>query len=158
GLLDLALDERDAAHYGVLRAGALDEGGVFLGDHDLLGGAQHVDRDVLELGAEVFADELAVGQRRDVFQHRLAAIAEAGGFDGRNLKDAADLVKDHGGERVTLDVLRDDQNRSPGGGGLLEEAEEILGARDLLFENEDQRIVENRFHPLGIGHEVGADV
>ena len=50
----------------LLLAGAVDDGGVLLGDRDLLGAAEHGERDVLELDAEVFRDHLAAGQDGDV--------------------------------------------------------------------------------------------
>ena len=44
---------------------------------DALGAAEVREDRVLELEAEFLGDDLAAGQRRDVLQHRLAAIAEA---------------------------------------------------------------------------------
>ena len=77
GLLDLRLDLGDPGLDVGLLAGAVDDRGVLLLDHHLLGAAEHVERHVLELDAEVFGDRLAAGQDGDVLQHRLAAIAEA---------------------------------------------------------------------------------
>jgi hypothetical protein len=68
-----------------------------------------VERDGLELDAEVFGDELAAGEDRDVFEHRLAAIAEAGSLHRADVDVAAELVDDEGGERFAFDVFRDDQ-------------------------------------------------
>ena len=42
----------------------------------------------LELDAEVLGDGLAAGQNRDVFEHRLPAIAVAGRLDRRDLHRA----------------------------------------------------------------------
>ena len=64
GLLDLRLDLRHARLDVGLLAGAVDDRGVFLVDHHLLGAAEHVQRDVLELDAEIFGDRLAAGQDR----------------------------------------------------------------------------------------------
>ena len=50
-------------------------------DADRLGLAELLERDVLQLEAEVLADELAAGQDGDVAEHGLAAVAEAGGLD-----------------------------------------------------------------------------
>ena len=58
-----------------------DDRGVVLVDLDLLATAQIVERDVLELDAQVFEDRLAAGEDGDVFEHGLAAIAVAGGLD-----------------------------------------------------------------------------
>ena len=80
---------------------------------DALGAAEHVERDVLELDAEVFGDRLAAGQDRDVLEHRLAAIAEARRLDGRDLEAAAQLVDDERGQRLALDLFGDDEQRRP---------------------------------------------
>ena len=44
---------------------------------DLLGVAEVLELDVLELDAEVLGDRLAAGEDRDVLEHGLAAVAEA---------------------------------------------------------------------------------
>jgi hypothetical protein len=51
--LDLRLDLRHASFDVGLLAGAVDDGGVVLVDHHLLGAAEHLQRDVLELDAEI---------------------------------------------------------------------------------------------------------
>src|SRR6478672_8177622 len=111
GLLDLRLDLRHARLDVGLLAGAVDDRGVLLVDHHLLGAAEHGERDVLELDAEIFRDRLAAGQDRDVLQHGLAAIAEARSLDGCHLQAAAQTVDDEGGERFALDVFRDNHKR-----------------------------------------------
>src|SRR5262249_58712216 len=77
GLLDLRLDLADPGLDVLLLAGALDDRGVLFVDHDLAGAAEHVDRDALELHAELVGDQLAAGEDRDVLQHGLAAGAAA---------------------------------------------------------------------------------
>ena len=47
----------------------------------------------------------------DVAQHRLAAIAEAGGLHRADVEHAAELVDDQGRQGFALDVLGDDQQR-----------------------------------------------
>src|SRR5207248_10163199 len=94
GLLDLRLDLIDPRLDVGLLAGAVDDRGVLLVDHHLLGAAEHVERDVLELDAEIFRDLLAAGQHREVLQHGRAAIAEARRLDGRDLQATAQTVDD----------------------------------------------------------------
>ena len=53
-------------------------------------------------------------------QQRLAALAEAGGLNGGDIEDAAQLVDDQCGERLAGDVLGDDEQR-PGLVGALAE-------------------------------------
>src|SRR5882672_4540989 len=111
GFLDLRLDLIDPRLDVGLLAGAADDGGVLLVDHHLLGAAEHGKRDVLHLDAEIFRDRLNAGQNRDVLQHRLAAVAEAGSLDGRDLQPAAQTVDDQGGESFAFDVFRDNHKR-----------------------------------------------
>jgi hypothetical protein len=106
GSVDAALDVGAGA-------GALDDGGVVLVDGDLLGAAEVGELDLLELDAEFFHDGLAAGEDGDVLEHGLAAIAEAGGLDGGDLEDAAELVDDEGGEGFAFDILGDDEQDAP---------------------------------------------
>ena len=101
---------------------------------------------------------LAAGERRDVFEHRLAAIAEARRLDGRRLQRAAQLVDDERRERFAFDVFRDDQKRTAHAGDLLEHRQQILHRADLLLVDQDDGILEHHFHALGIGDEVGREI
>src|SRR6266403_2067608 len=111
GFLDLRLDLRHARLDVGLLAGAVDDRGVLLVDHHLLGAAEHLQRDVLHLDAEIFRDRLTTGQNCDVLQHGLAAIAEAGSLDRRNLQPAAQTVDDESGESLAFDVFRNNYKR-----------------------------------------------
>ena len=113
---------------------------------------------VLELDAEVFGDELAAGQDRDVFQHRLAAIAEAGRLDRDAVDVAADLVDDQRRERFAIDIFGDQNDRAAGPGDLLHDRNQVGDRADLLLVEQDVRLFEHGFHALGIGDEVGGDV
>src|SRR4029077_4428365 len=57
-LLDLGPDLRDATLDVLFLTGAVDDRGFLLVDPDLFGLAEHVQRDILELDAEIFADYL----------------------------------------------------------------------------------------------------
>ena len=96
----------------VLGALALDDRGLVLGDDDLAGPTEQVEGGVLELEADLLGDDLAAGEDGHVLQHRLAAIAEAGGLDGDGGERAPDLVDDQRGQRLALDVLGDDHERA----------------------------------------------
>ena len=109
-----------------MRAGAVDDRRVLLLDHHPLGAAQHVQRDVLELDAEILADHLALGQDRDVLEHRLAAVAEARRLDRRDLEPAAQLVDHQRRQGLALDVLGHDQQRLAALDHGLEQGEEAL--------------------------------
>src|SRR5947209_8812889 len=108
-LFDLCPDLVGARDDVFFLTGTVDDRRIFLFDAHALGAAEHVERHVFELDAEVFRDHLTAGQRRDVLEHRLAAIAEARRLYRRHFEAAAQLVDDECRERLALDVLGDDQ-------------------------------------------------
>ena len=136
----------------------MDDRGVLLVDHHPLSAAEHIDGDFVELDAQVLADRLAAGQDGDVLQHRLAAIAEARRFHRRDLEATAQLVDDERGKRLALDVLGHDEQRLAGLHHRLEQRQQFLQARQLLFVDEDVGILHLRPHLVGIGDEVGGNV
>src|ERR1700761_8838717 len=158
GLLDLRLDLRHAGFDVGLLAGAVDDRGVLLVDHHLLGATEHLQRDVLELDAEVFRDRLTAGQNRDVLQHRLAAIAEARSLDGRDLQAAAQTVDDQRGQGLAFDVFRDDDERLAGLHHGLKQRQQFVQRGELLLVDQDVGVVELNAHLVGVGDEVGRDV
>ena len=139
-------------------AGTVDDRRRVLVDDDAAGMAELRELRVLELEAHLLGDHLAAGEDRDVLEHPLAAVAEAGRLDGDGLEGAAELVDDDRGERLALDVLRDDQQRLAGLDDLLEHRQEILDRPDLLVGDQDVRILEYRLHPLGVGDHVRREV
>ena len=116
------------------------------------------ERDVLELDAEVFGDQLAAGEDGDVFEHGLAAVAEARRLDGRDLEAAAQLVDDERGQRLAFDVLGDDEQRLAGLHHRFEHRQQRLQRRELLLVDQDVGIVELGDHLLGVGDEVGREI
>src|SRR6266700_757764 len=158
GLLDLRLDLRHPRLDVDLLAGAVDDGGVLLVDHHLLGATEHGERDVLELDAEVFRDRLAAGQDRDVLQHGLAAIAEARRLDGRDLEAAAQTVDDQRGQGLAFDVFGDDHERLAGLHHRFEQRQQFVQRGELLLVDQDVGVVHLDAHLVGVGDEVGRDV
>ncbi|OPZ92203.1 MAG: hypothetical protein BWY73_00898 [candidate division TA06 bacterium ADurb.Bin417] len=158
GLLDFLLDLVDAAGDVGGLAGALDNGGVLLVNHHPLGPSQHRQVNILQLEADILGDGLAAGQDGDVVEHRLAPVAEPGRFHRHREQGAADLVDHQGGQRLALDLLGHDQKGLADLGGLLQEGQDILDRADLLVVDENEGILEDRFHPFGVGDEVGGEV
>src|SRR5215467_8643756 len=157
-LLDLRPDLLDATLDARRLACALDDSAVVLVHHDLLGLAQVLELDVLELDAEVLRDGLAARQDRDVLEHGLAAITEAGGLHRRAVERAAELVHHEGGQGLALHVLGDDEEGLARARHLLEQREHILHDADLLLVDQDEGILEHALHPLGVRNEVGREV
>src|ERR1700689_1646415 len=144
--------------YASPRAFAFDNGGVVFVDGDLLGLAEIADLHVLELNAQVFRDGLAASDGCDILQHRLATIAEARSLDGRDLQRATQFVDDESSQRFAFNILSDDDQRLAALGNLLEQREKILHAGNLLFVDQDVRVLESNFHALRIGNEVRREI
>src|SRR5690606_28860259 len=81
GVFNLRLDLRNALLDFFTVAVAVDNDGIFLGNLDLASAAQHVKFNILELQAQLFRNYPAAGEDGDIFQHGLAAVAEAGRLD-----------------------------------------------------------------------------
>ena len=113
---------------------------------------------VSSLQADVLRDERAAGQDRDVFEHRLAAVAEARRLHGEDVDRAAQLVHHQGGERFAVDVVADDDDVLGHLQDLLEQRQDVLHRRDLLVRDEDVRVLDDRFHAVRVRHEVGRNV
>src|SRR5712672_3301425 len=158
GFLDLRLDLVDARLDVSLLAGAAYDGGVFLVDHHLLGATEHGERDVLHLDAEIFRDRLTAGQNCDVLQHGLAAIAEAGSLDRRDLQPAAQTVDDESGESLAFDVFRNNYKRLAALNNSFQQRKLFIQLRQLLFIDEDVGVFHFNAHLVGVGDEVGRDV
>ena len=111
-----------------------------------------------QLDAGLFHDGLAAGQDRDVFQHRLAAVAEARSLHRAGIQRAAQLVDHQRGQRFAFHFLGDHQQRLARARDLLEQRQQVLHVADLLLVDQDVGILEHAFHALGVGHEVRREV
>ena len=156
--LALRADLRDAAGDIGLLASAFDDRRRFFLDQDFLRIAEHLKSYRLQLDAEVFRDDLATGEDRDVFQYRLPAIAEARRLDGRDLQTATQLVDDECCERFALDIFGDDQQRLTCLYDGLEQREERLELPELLLEDQNVWAFQIDDHLLRVGDEVGRDI
>ena len=107
--IDLTLELLDATLDVLGLSAAFDDRAVVFIDGDLLRATKFCDGHVLELNAEFFHDGLATGEHRDVFEHRLATIAESWSLHSANLQHAAQLVHDKHCKRFAVDVFGDDQ-------------------------------------------------
>ena len=157
GVLDLEADLGHAGVNGLLVAGALDQGGLVLGDDDLAGLAQVLQGGVLELETDGLGDDRTAGEDGHVLQHRLAAVTEAGGLDGHGLEGAADAVDDEGGQGLGLDVLGDDGQRLAGLHDLLQQREQVLDVGDLGLDQQDVGVLQDGLLAVGVGDEVRGD-
>ena len=157
-VFDLGADLLHAGLDVVALASAVNDGGVFLVDHDALGGAKFGKGHAFKLGAGVVRSDLAAGQHGDILKHGLAAVAEAGGLNGHNLKGAAQLVDHEGGQSFAFHVFSNDHEGTVHLGNLFKHGQHVFHAGDFLLGAEDVRIVHFADHLFGVGHEIGGEV
>ena len=125
---------------------------------DALGPTEHLQRHVLELDAKILGNHRARGEDRDVLEHRLAAVAEAGRLDRCHLQAATQLVDDQGRERFAFDVLGDDEERLASLHDRFQDGEHRLQRGELLLVDEDVGVLELGQHLLGVGDEIGREI
>src|SRR6185312_2331193 len=98
------------------------------------------------------------GEDGDVLEHALAAVTEARRLDGDGGEGTAQLVDDDRRERLALDVLGHDQQRTTGLDDLLEHGQDVLDGTDLLVRDQDVGVVHHGFHALGVRDHVRGQV
>jgi hypothetical protein len=158
-LLDLSADlPRRARSMSLLVAAPADDGGVLAVDDDAVGAAELLQLNVLQLEAELLGNHLPAGQHRDVLQHRLAPVAEAGRLHGDTAQHAAQGIDDERGQRLALDVLGNEQHRPAALRRLLQQRDHVLEGADLAVAEQHVDVLVHRLHLLGVGDEVGRDV
>ena len=74
------------------------------------------------------------------------------------MEGALELVDDEGGQGFALDLLGHDDERLAHAGDVLEQGQEVLQVADLLLVEEDEGLLEDALHPVGVGDEVGRQV
>ncbi len=120
---------------------------ISVADGTLLGTAEHLERHIFKLDAEFLGDKLTRGQDGDALEHSLAAIAEAWRLDGGNFQAAAQLVDDERRQRLTLDILGNDDERLATLHHGLENRQQGLRRRQLLLMHENVWVFELCDHP-----------
>jgi hypothetical protein len=95
---------------------------------------------------------------RDVFQDRLATVAEARRLDGGNLDDAADGVDHQGGQRLAFHFLGHDQQRLASLGDGFQHRQQLADVGDLLVVDQDERVVQFNLLRLLVVDEVRRQV
>ena len=123
-----------------------------------MSGTQHIHGSVLQLQTQILGDHGCAGQDCDVAQHILAAVAEARCLNCNAGEGAAQLVDQNGGQSLTLNVLSDDEQLLAGLEYLLEQRQQLLNVCNGLLGEEDQRLIHNSFHLLGVGNHVRRQV
>ena len=131
---------------------------VLLVERHLLGRTQHREVGVLDLHALVGRDHRRAGQYGDVFEHLLATVAEARSLAGGDLQRAAQLIDHECRQRLAVDILGDDQQRTAALGYRFQDAHELLHRRDLLVGNQDIGLVQLGLHLFGVGDEIGRNI
>ena len=136
-------------------AAAADQRCIFLVRDDARGTPKLLQRHALELQSDLCGDYLCAGQYCDVFQHRLATIAEAGRLDRDTLENAAKPIDDQGRKCFPLDILGNDQQWPARFGDLLQDRNKVVQSSDLVVAKQHEWIFKNSLHALRVGDEVG---
>src|SRR6185503_20432167 len=107
---------------------------------------------------EVFADDLATRKDRNVFQHRLTTITEARRLHRCDVDCATQSVDHEGCESFAFYILRNNQDWFAQLSDLLENGQHVSHSRNLLFAEQNDRILEHDFHSFRVSDEIGRKV
>src|SRR5690606_8106672 len=132
GVFDLLADLRNAGFDVRLLASTVDDGGVFLVQHNALGVTQVLQGSGFQAQADFFGNHGSASQDGDVLQHGLATVAEARRLDRSNFDDATHVVHDQGRQGFALDVFGHDQQRATSLGNGFQHRQQFADVRDLL--------------------------
>src|ERR1019366_2264468 len=113
---------------------------------------------LVEFDAKILTDHLSASEDSDVFEHRLATIAEARSLHRRNLEASAQLVDDERGKRLALNVLGHNEERLRGLHYCFQQRKQFLQAGKLLLVDQEIGVIHLYSHLFGVGDEVGRDV
>ena len=158
GFFDLHADLLDARLNVFGLASAVDDGGVFLAHFDGFGLAQIGQRHFFKRQAHFFGNDFAAGEDGDVFQHGLAAVAEAGGLDGHHFQDAANGVHHQRGQGFAFHVFGNDEQRTAGLGHGFQRGQQVADVADLLVKQQHVGVFQHGGLFVGVVDEVGAEV
>ena len=104
------------------------------------------------------ASPLSAGEDGDVLKHCLASVAESGSFDGETAEYAFKLIDHESGERFAFDIVGDDDESQTALDDLLEQRKYLLKVADLLVGDEDNGVLDDRFHFVGVGSHIRARI
>src|SRR5690606_9438037 len=151
----------DLCHAGFdvgLSAGTVDDGGVFLVQHDALGVTQVLQGGAFQRQADFLGNHGTAGQNGDVLQHGLAAVAEARSLDGSHFDDAAHVVDHQGSQGFAFHVLSHDQQRTTGLGHGFQHRQQFADVGNLLVDQQQQRAFQLGHHGVRLVDEVRRQV
>ena len=158
GVGDFGTNLSHAGSHVFLGAAAGHDGGLILGDDDLLGSAEHGHVDGVKLETQFVGHDLCAGQNGHILQHGLATVTEARSLDGAGLEGATDVVQDQGRQSLAVDVLGDDQQRLAGLHDQFGDVYDVLLGAQLAGGQQDVRFFEHCGLIFGVGHEVRGNV
>ena len=140
-------------------ARTFDDGCIILVRGHAAGLTEVADVGGFELATHFFSDDVAAREDGNIAQHFFAAIAKAGGFDGKHVQETAQFIQHEGCECFTFDIFGDDYEIALTHlDEFFEHGNNVRVRRDFLVGDEDIRIGDVGFHFFGVGHEIGGEV
>src|SRR5699024_7074925 len=153
-LFDLSADLLDTRLDRNAVTSTIDNGSVIFANFAALGLAQVLDGSAVEGHTGLFRDDGTTGQDSDVFEHGLAAITKAGGFDSCGFEDVTDVVHNQSGQCFAFDIFGDDQQGTIGFGDLFEDGQQVADVADLFVVDQDVGLIELSSLFFGSGDKV----
>ena len=136
----------------------VNDDGAFFGDLHLFCTAQHHAVSIFQFQTQVGGDHFTAGEDGDVAEHFFSAVAEARSFDSNAGEGAAEFVQQQGGESFAFHVFCDDHQFFTALQQFFQQREDFLDGGDFFVGDEDESIVDDCFHLIGVGYHVWGQV
>ena len=156
-LLDLGADLVDPAGDLLGVAGAVDDGGLVLGDDDLAGGAEQGDVGVLQLEPDVLGDTVPPVRIAMSCSMALRRSPKPGALTATDLKVPRILLTTRVASASPSTSSAMISSGLPRLDDLLEQRQQVLDGRDLRAVQQDVGILQNGLLALQVGGEVQRD-
>ncbi len=132
--------------------------GVVFIDTNLTGATQHVQSDIFQFNTQFVGNNIAAGQGSDILQHSFLAVAKARSLNSHAGECATQFVNNQSSSGFALNVVSDNQQLTASLHNFFQNRQQFLHGSNFLLNQQNEWVVQNSFHFIGISYHVGADI
>ena len=152
--LDEVTDLSTALLHGLGAAGTVDNDGLVLRDGDTASGTEVLLTGVAKRNADLGVNDGSTGDHGEIIHEGLAALAKVRRLHGGHLEGLADGVDHEHLQRLAVDILGNDEQRTVRAGDLLQNGQEVRQGAHLVANEQDGRVLQHCLLRVHVGNEV----
>ena len=135
-----------------------DDGGLFLGHHNAVGGSEHIQSNRVQSDSKFLRNERSTGSNGNILSVFTTTVSETRGLDGHNIQDTTHLVHHQSGKSFASDIFGNDEQGILTLDQLLQQGDDIIDIINLGICHKNLRV--DQFGNLAflVLHHVGRNV